>query len=413
MPRKSDGSAKMPEAAEAVVADEHRLLELAGVFTRLGFTAFGGPAAHVALIEDQVVTRRQWLDRQHLLDLVSAINFIPGPNSTELAMHIGQLRAGFRGLLVAGACFIAPAMLIILPIAWAYVRFGSLPQVQPALRAIGAAVVAIIAFATWRFARTAIKDVFTTTLAMLVIAAALVFQRYIDLQPEIPCLFLAAIAGAIWYRMRRSRARARTTMLAIAIPATYWPDLARMALTLLKIGGTLFGSGYVLVSYLQSDFVDRLGWLTQRQLVDAIAVGQFTPGPLLTSATFVGYLLGHTKFEAGLTGGVIGGVVATVAIFLPSFILVAIFGPLLQQIRGKAWARGALDGMNAAVVGLMLIVAIRLGIGAVVLPHTHRVDALSLVILIASLIGLWRKLNATWLIIGAAIIGAAQYIWTH
>jgi chromate transporter len=169
----------------------------------------------------------------------------------------------------------------------------------------------------------------------------------------------------------------------------------------------------VLVSYLQSDFVDRLGWLTQRQLVDAIAVGQFTPGPLLTSATFVGYLLGHTKFEAGVTGGVIGGVVATVAIFLPSFILVAIFGPLLQQIRGKAWARGALDGMNAAVVGLMLIVAIRLGIGAVVLPHTHRVDALSLVILIASLIGLWRKLNATWLIIGAAIIGAAQYIWTH
>jgi len=403
----------LTEPPGAVVPDEHRLLELAGVFTRLGFTAFGGPAAHVALIEDQIVTRRHWLDRQHLLDLVSAINFIPGPNSTELVMHIGQLRAGFRGLLVAGTCFITPAMLIILPIAWAYVRFGSLPQVQPALRAIGAAVVAIIALATCRFAQTAIKDTFTMALAMLVIAAALVLERHTHLQPEIPSLFLSAIAGAIWYRTRRPRARTGTTMLAIAIPATYWPDLARMALTLLKIGGTLFGSGYVLVSYLQSDFVDRLGWLTQRQLVDAIAVGQFTPGPLLTTATFVGYLLGHTKFAAGVTGGMIGGVVATVAIFLPSFILVAIFGPVLQQIRDKAWARGALDGMNAAVVGLMLVITVRLGIGAVVLPHTHRVDGFSLVILIASLIGLWLKLNATWLIIGAGIIGAAQYIWTH
>ncbi|HWP40514.1 MAG TPA: chromate transporter, partial [Tepidisphaeraceae bacterium] len=196
-------------------------------------------------------------------------------------------------------------------------------------------------------------------------------------------------------------------MLAIAIPATYWPELARMALTLLKIGGTLFGSGYVLVSYLQSDFVDRLGWLTQRQLVDAIAVGQFTPGPLLTTATFVGYLLGHTKFAAGVTGGIIGGVVATVAIFLPSFILVAIFGPMLQQIRARPWARGALDGMNAAVVGLMFVVAVRLGIGAILLPQTQRVDVLSIVILIASLLGLWRRINATWLIIGAGLIGAA------
>ncbi|HWP41517.1 MAG TPA: chromate transporter, partial [Tepidisphaeraceae bacterium] len=186
---------------------EHRLLELAAVFTKLGFTAFGGPAAHVAMIEEQVVVRRQWLDRQHLLDIVSAINFIPGPNSTELAMHIGQLRAGFRGLLVAGACFIAPAMLIILPIAWAYVRWGSLPQVQPALRTIGAAVVAIIALATCRFAQTAIKDAFTATLAAMVVAGVVVAQRLGFVQPEIPCLFVAAIAGVIWQHLKRSRPR--------------------------------------------------------------------------------------------------------------------------------------------------------------------------------------------------------------
>jgi chromate transporter len=381
-----------------------RLRELAGLFTRLGFTAFGGPAAHVALMEDEIVTRRKWLDRAHFLDLIAAVNFVPGPNSTELAIHIGQLRAGLPGLIVAGACFICPAMLIILVISWAYVRFGAIPQVIPALHSVTAAVVAIILYAICRFARTAIKDVFTLILFILVAVLHIVGTRQAIPQPELMLLFAAAIAGAFWYHALRTRSAHRFLML--ALPLNFWPDMARMALVLLKIGATLFGSGYVLITYLQSDMVDRRGWLTQQQLADAIAVGQFTPGPLLTTSTFVGFLLGHSKFGGGLAGGIVGGIIATVAIFLPAFILVALLGHLLQKLRASTWARGALDGMNAAVVGLMILPLLRLGIPAIYDTAAGTPDWLNLLILLASLIGLWRKINATWLIIAAGLAGS-------
>jgi chromate transporter len=384
-----------------------RLRELAAVFTKLGFTAFGGPAVHVGLMESEIVTRRGWIDRQHFLDMVAAVNFVPGPNSTELAIHVGQLRAGFAGLLVAGACFIAPAMLIILPIAWGYVRWGALPALQPALRSVGAAVVAVVAIATLRFGRTAVKDPFAAVLAALTAVGAAGASLWTRVQPEIPALAVAAVAGTLWYGRRRSGGGA--VLRAVALPLVFWREIGSMALYLLKIGGTLFGSGYVLVSYLQSDFVDRTGWLTQRQFLDAIAVGQFTPGPLLTTATFVGYLLGAVRFGGGAAGGIAGGVAATVAIFLPSFVIVAIFGPMLQRLRAMPWARAALDGMNAGVVGLMAAATVRLALPAVALPGGGA-DWLNAGLLAAALVALANRVNATWVILTAGMLGTAVMI---
>ena len=353
-------------------------------------------------MEEEVVARRGWLDHQHFLDLVAAVNFIPGPNSTELAIHIGQLRAGTRGLIVAGTCFITPAMLIILPIAYAYVKWGQLPQALPTLQAIGAAIAAIVLFATWRFSRSTLSDAGAIAIALLVAIAYVLLPRYTSVQPEIPSLMVAAAIGAIRARLPKN---VGMRLPIFALPAAFWPDLLRMAGIFLKIGATLFGSGYVLVSYLQSDLVDHRNWLSQRELLDAIAVGQFTPGPLLTTATFVGYVLGHNHFNGGIAGGIIAGIAATAAIFAPSFILVAIFGPLLQRIRRMPSARGALDGMNAAVVGLMIPVAIRLSVAAILKVDGTWWRATLVLTMCVTLAGLFRKLNATWFILGAGAIG--------
>src|SRR5688500_3501698 len=239
-----------------------RLREPALLLTRLGFTAFGGSAVHTAMMEDEVVRRRGWIDRQHFLDLVGALNFIPGPNSTELAIHLGLIRAGWRGLVLAGVCFITPAVLIILPLAWAYVRFGHRPQAGGMLRGISAVVVAIILVAGWRFAYTGIKDAFTVAVAALTVAAEYLLRRHTPLQPEIVILACAALAGVLWY----ARPKPPAALLAL-LPAgpnaspEAWPDLGRMAVFFLKVGATLFGSGYVLVSYLQTGLVDQRRWL--------------------------------------------------------------------------------------------------------------------------------------------------------
>src|SRR5438067_4296747 len=335
--------------------------EVARLFLRLGFTAFGGPAAHIAPREDDVVNRRKWIDRQQFLDLVAAVNFIPGPNSTEIAIHLGFIRAGWKGLIVAGVCFIVPTMLIILPIGWLYVHYSSLPNVAGPLMGIRACMIAIIAAAMWRFAKSTIKDWFSGTIAVAAAAVGFVtmLPRFRVPQAELIILAMAAFAGFVRHgRMRTPGKLPMAIPTSLAAGAVVSGKFLQLALFFLKVGATLFGSGYVLVSYLRGGLVDEKQWLSSQQLTDAVAVGQFTPGPLLTTATFIGYILGQQW--AGPKGAIGGAVLATVAIFLPSFCFVAALGSIWNRIRTKR-LRGALDGMNAAVVALILVVSITLG----------------------------------------------------
>lgn len=414
----------------------HSLAEIAVVFTRLGFTAFGGPAAHVAMIEEEVVGRRGWIDRQHFLDLVGAINFIPGPNSTELAICLGLMRGGVAGMIVSGFCFITPAVLIILPVAWAYVRFGAtVPQVSGAMHGIGAAVVAIVAAAGWRFARTAIRDRFLLVLSAATVGGEYLLRRSGAVSPGMVPLALVAAAGAAgiaWYvrptglnatvwlvqlgknaseRGRgppgsaapKLRTAAERSLAALAVAGAFG-TVALLAGFFLKVGATLFGSGYVLASYLQAGLVDRADpWLTQRQLLDAIAVGQVTPGPLLTTSTFIGYLRGHALFGTTV-GGVFGAIVATVSIFLPGFVFVGFLARLLPRLRANRAARAALDGINAAVVALIFVAAWRFALA--LWPDRLRL-ALAGACLIVLLV---RNINATWLIVACALITLAAQV---
>jgi chromate transporter len=395
-------------------AHRRHLKEVALLFTRLGFTAFGGPAAHVAMMEDEVVGRRKWVDRQHFLDLVAAVNFVPGPNSTELAIHLGLIRAGFAGLLTAGVCFIVPAVLIILPLAYLYVRTGTLPQVSAALVGINACVVAIIAAAALRFAKTAVTDLFGAFILIVSTIAGFIGNKYPDMNPELIILAASAALGALYYGgIPKTSPHVATLLLPLAASRELTADLARMALFFLRVGATLFGSGYVLVSYLQSGLVDQFHWLTKKELLDAIAVGQVTPGPLLTTATFIGYVLGARNFAGGVGGGVGGGiagaVLATAAIFAPSFLFMALLGRLLPAIRRNRYAEGALRAMNAAVVALIVVVCWRLAATAFA-PNYHA-DWLAIAIAIISLalILIWN-VNTTWLILGSAAVGVLRLL---
>lgn len=393
-----------PASPQSAVPHSARLREVALLFTKLGFIAFGGPAAHLSLMEDEVVTRRHWIDRQHFLDLVAAVSFLPGPNSTEVAINLGLIRAGWLGMFVSGACFITPAMLVILPIAWAYVTYQRLPQVRGIMFGINAAVVAIVAVACLRFGKAAVKDAFTTVVFLAAVGAEIALRQFHVGEPELIVLAAAGLAGAL----RHGRPRLPTatapllTMIGLSAPQTVesWSGFVRLALYFLKIGATLFGSGYVLVTYLQSGLVEQYHWLTSRQLLDAVSVGQVTPGPLLTTATFIGFLRGHDLL--GTTwGGMLGGVVATIAIFLPAFFFVAILGVILPRIRGNPMVRGALDGMNAAVVALILVVTLQLG-KAALFPLGWANVTVALATLVALLA--WR-VNATWMILFGAVAG--------
>jgi chromate transporter len=363
------------------------LAEVAALFLKLGFTAFGGPAAHVGIMHDEVVVRRKWLTDEGFLDLLGATNLIPGPNSTEMAIHIGFLRAGWPGLLVGGLCFLGPAALMVLGLAWLYVRYGSTPQLGWLLYGIKPVVIAIIGQAIWNLSRKALKS----SVALLVAAAALVLY-FIGVN-ELLLLFAGGLLLMLIVNWRRLRSLPPFALLPLsglglaelAIPLS----LPLMFLTFLKIGAVLYGSGYVLLAFLRSDFVLRLGWITDQQLIDAVAIGQLTPGPLFTAATFIGYLL----------GGVPGALLATIGIFLPSFIFVAISNPLIPRIRGSAWASSLLDGVNAASLGLMAAVTVQLGLASLIDAFTILLALLALVLLIR------YKLNSTWLIGGGALAG--------
>ena len=366
------------------------LWELALLFLKLGTIAFGGPAAHIALMRTEVVQRRRWMDEQEFLDLMGATNLIPGPNSTELAIHVGLRRAGWRGLLVAGACFILPATLIVLAFAWVYVRYGSTPQVQDLLYGITPVIVAIIIHALWGLLRTAVKGPF---LAVVGIAALALYFLGVS---EIPLLFGGALVVLLVQNARQRWSGGATAFVPLgllALPSVSAGPLG-IFLSFLKIGSVLFGSGYVLLAFLRSEFVDP-GLLSNQQLIDAVAVGQFTPGPVFTTATFIGYVL----------DGVPGALMATIGIFLPAFVFVAITSPFIPRLRNSPVLSGILDGVNVVSLALMAGVTWQLGRYAIFDPVSVLIAVVTLVLLFAT------KLNPAWLVIGGGGIGlAAQYL---
>lgn len=363
------------------------LRELALLFSRLGATAFGGPAAHIALMRDEVVVRRQWLSEQHFLDLLGATNLIPGPSSTELAIHIGWQRARWPGLLVAGTAFIVPAMLVTAVLGWAYVRYGSLPSASWLLYGVKPVMVAVVVQAFWGLAP---KAAGTPWLRVLGLAAALAAALG---SHELLVLFGAGALSLLGSRRAApALAVAPLPLLVVsgvAASSTGTVTLSGLFLAFAKIGSVLFGSGYVLLAFLRADLVQRLGWLTEAQLIDAIAVGQVTPGPVFTTATFIGYVL----------SGPVGALVATVGIFLPAFVFVALSGPLVPRLRASPAAGAFLDGVNVASLALMAVVTVQLGRAALV-------DALTIGIALLSLLLLLRhRINATWLVLGGAALG--------
>ena len=368
------------------------LAELARLFLRLGVISFGGPAAHIALMEDEVVRRRRWLTREEFLDLLGAANLIPGPNSTELAIHIGRVRAGWAGLFVAGACFIAPAALIVLGIAWAYVRFGALPAAARLMAAVAPVVIAVVIQAIVGLARTALRSRELVILGVAAVVAAILGVH--ELVILLAAGGIMAIGRASIAARDGSRAATFVMTLASGESLAGAMGVGAVALTplflvFLKIGAVLFGSGYVLLAFLRADLVVRLGWLTERQLLDAVAVGQVTPGPVFTTATFVGYVL----------GGVRGAAVATLGIFLPAFLFVAASGPLLPRVRRSPVARAALDGVNVASLALMVVVTGELTRNALTGP-------IAIALAVGSAVALLRwRVNVAWLVLGGALVG--------
>jgi chromate transporter len=374
------------------------LLEIALLFLRLGATAFGGPAAHIALMQEEVVRRRQWISSEEFLDLLGATQLIPGPNSTELAIHLGHRRGGAAGLVIAGACFILPAALLTLLLSWMYVRYGRLPSAAGALYGIKPVIIAVVLQAISALARTAVRS---TRLAIIGAAAAAAAALRAN---EILVLLVAGASAVSLGPPRqggasneRSAATARSGML-VATGGTAWslagsalaPTVSSIFLVFAKIGSVLFGSGYVLLAFLRADLVEHRHWLTEAQLLDAIAAGQLTPGPVFTTATFVGYLIAGTG----------GAVAATAGIFAPAFVFVALSAPLVAKLRTSRVAGSFLDGVNVASLALMAVVAFDLGRAAII-------DVPTAVLAVTSGVLLWRlRINSAWLVLGGGVAGA-------
>lgn len=385
------------------------LAEVFWLFLRLGFTAFGGPAAHIAMMHEEVVRRRQWISEAHFVDLIGVTNLIPGPSSTELAIYLGYLRAGWPGLAVAGACFIGPAMLIVLVLAWAYVTYGALPQIDWLFYGIQPVVVAIIAQAICKLGRTVFKGPVAVSLSLVVLIGYFLGFN----------VLLLLFGGTALYGLLRlliSRLRGGPSVSSIAFPflladlsvskeallpwlrsgviATAAPvSLGLVFLTFLKLGSVVYGSGYTLLAFLRADLVQQLHWLTDKQLLDAVSIGQFTPGPVFTTATFIGYLIGGWK----------AALLATLAMFLPSFVLIALIHPVASRLRQARWTSTLLDGVNAAALALMTGVLVQLGQQALRDILTWMIAALAFVILLRF------QWNSVWLILAGALIGMLRF----
>ena len=366
--------------------------EVARLALRLGFTAFGGPAAHIAMLHDEVVTRRKWVAEQRFLDLLGATNLIPGPNSTEMVIHVGHVRAGYAGLVAAGVGFILPAASIVLALAWLYVNYGSTPTAAWLLYGIKPVIIAIVLQALWSLGRKAVKGTFLGAVGVAIFA---LYLRGFD---ELLLLFGGGLLVTI-IQVGRRRLQAGESPVAAFLPwlgsasavslAQAVPvSLSGLFLIFLKIGAVLYGSGYVLLAFLRNDLVVNLGWLTDQQLLDAVAIGQFTPGPVFTTATFVGFVV----------AGWPGAILATVGIFLPSFLFVAVLGPLIPRLRDSALLASLLDGVNVAALGLMAAVTWQLGQAAVI-------DWLTALLAVGAAVLLFRfKFNSAWLVLGGALV---------
>ncbi|MEL6441993.1 MAG: chromate transporter [Cyanobacteria bacterium J06621_8] len=373
------------------------LAELAQVFSRLGAIAFGGPAAHVAMMDDEVVQRRRWMSREQLLDLMGVTNLLPGPNSTELAIHIGYDQGGWRGLFVAGGCFILPAMILVWLLAVLYVRFQTVPQVEWLLYGIKPVIIAVVLQALWKLGKKAAKDIPTSVAGIAAIAGY--FAGFNE-------IFLLAVLGISVMLIKNWQSSPSNGVFLLpmsgllaqagGVSAASAASIAwgSVFLFFLKIGSVLYGSGYVLLAFLQRDLVEQNQWLTSQQLLDAVAIGQVTPGPVFTTATFIGYLL----------AGNLGAIAATVGIFLPAFLLVGLVNPWVSKLRQSPWASGFLDGVNAASLGLMAGVTFTLGNAALV-------DWLTILIAILSAVAVFKfKLNSVWLVVAGAVIGYGSHL---
>ncbi|HBR21890.1 MAG TPA: chromate transporter [Nitrospiraceae bacterium] len=383
--------------------NKNSIVELIKLFLKLGTIAFGGPAAHIAMMEEEVVRRRKWLTREHFLDLVGATNLIPGPNSTEMAIHIGYIRGGLLGLVVSGLSFILPAVIITCVIAWIYVRFGAIPEVAPFLFGIKPAVISVILVAVIRLGKTAAKNTQLVTIGFAVTLSSLMGIN------EVLALLCGGVAGIILHWIKKSESK-KVSLWIISLFSQLWGifkdsdakaavavsvagiagiSLWKLGLFFLKVGSVLYGSGYVLVAFLEGGLVKDYGWLTQQQLLDAIAIGQFTPGPVLSTATFVGYIV----------SGMPGAIVSTVAIFLPSFIFVLMLNPVIPRLRSSRIMSAFLDAVNISAIGLMAAVVVNLAGSTLTDWRTIFIAAG------AAIAGIRFKLNAAWLVAGGAAAG--------
>ena len=391
-----------PSAESGESTSRGSLRDLAFLFLKLGTIAFGGPAAHVALMDDEVVRRRRWLSRQEFLDLLGATNLIPGPNSTEMAIHVGNRQAGWPGLLVAGACFILPAALLVTGLAWAYVNYGSLPRVQAVLYGVKPIIIAIVIQALIGLGRTALKTIFLAAIGLA--ASLLTFLGGNELLILFACGVVALIGkwstGRPWKRSVGVLFAVSSWPFAPALGATaglagtaagfgLWP----LFLFFVKVGSVLYGSGYVLLAFIRADLVQRWHWLTEQQLLDAIAVGQVTPGPVFTTATFIGYVLGGTP----------GAAIATIGIFVPAFVFVALSGPIVPRIRRSPLAGAFLDGVNAGSLALMVVVTYQLGRAALVDLTTLALAGGATLVLVL------LRPNSVWLVLVGGILGIVLY----
>ena len=367
------------------MANKNELTEIAKLFLKLGTISFGGPAAHISMMEDEVVKKRKWMTQEHFLDLVGATNLIPGPNSTEMTMHCGYERGGWKGLFVAGICFIFPAVIITAVFAWLYQVYGQLPKVEPYIYGIKPAVISIIAMAAWRLGKKAVKNVELAVLGLITLMACLLGLN------EIAALFGCGLLGFLLYLFKQNRDKAKSLVPLFLFQLTDPISLSslKIFLTFLKIGAILYGSGYVLFAFLDAELVAN-GWLTRQTLIDAVAVGQMTPGPVLSTATFIGWQM----------NGLQGALAATAGIFLPSFIFVLLLNPYVPKMRRSNAISAVLDAVNVAAIALIIFVCLEMAKDTLTDWRTILIAVISMIVVFV-----FKKLNSAFIVLGGSLLG--------